>query len=159
MKNLLPFIFCLSSFCSIAQINKVMPPEANTFYSKAMANIKPQIKNIVKKNADILKGRAINTDSLSEVLIKDQFLKTATLQDIEAVGVLIMVQASKNADADLKDLVISMRKNEREKNMGDNTQSNKVESILENKSKIAENVSILMKRISGAQDVVINNLR
>ena len=136
-----------------------MPPEANTFYSKAMANIKPQIKNIVEKNADVLEGRTINTDSLSKALIKNQLLKNATPQDIEAIGVLIMVQASKNADADLKDLVINMRKNEREKNPVNNTPGNKVESILENKSKIAENVSILMKRISGAQDVVINNLR
>jgi len=132
-----------------------MPPEANTFYSKAMANIKPQIKNIVEKNAGVLKGRTINADSLSKALIKNQLLKNATPQDIEAIGVLIMVQASKNADADLKDLVINMNKNEREKNAPDN----KVESILENKSKIAENVSILMKRISGTQDVVINNLR
>lgn len=154
MKNLLPFLFCLFSFCSIAQVNTVMPPEANTFYSKAMANIKPQIKNIVEKNADVLKGRTINADSLSKALIKNQLLKNATPQDIEAIGVLIMVQASKNADADLKDLVINMNKNEREKNAPDN----KVESILENKSKIAENVSILMKRISGTQDVVINNL-
>jgi|SRR6185312_2816343 len=155
MKNLLPFLFCLFSFCSIAQVNTVMPPEANTFYSKAMANIKPQIKNIVEKNAGVLKGRTINADSLSKALIKNQLLKNATPQDIEAIGVLIMVQASKNADADLKDLVINMNKNEREKNAPDN----KVESILENKSKIAENVSILMKRISGTQDVVINNLR
>ena len=50
-----------------------MPQEANTFYSKAMANIKPQIKNIVEKNADVLKGRTINTDSLSKALIKKSF--------------------------------------------------------------------------------------
>lgn len=158
MKNLLPFVFCLFSICSIAQINTVMPTEANTFYSKAMANIKPQIKNIVEKNADVLKGKTINTDSLSKALIKNQFLKNATIQDIEAIGVLIMVQASKNADADLKELVINRRKNEREANPG-NTAPGKVESILENKSKLAENVSMLMKRISAAQDVVINNLR
>ena len=159
MKNLLPFVFCLFSICSIAQINTVMPTEANTFYSKAMANIKPQIKNIVEKNADVLKGRTINTDSLSKALIKNHFLKNATPQDIEAIGVLIMVQASRNADADLKDLVINMRKNDRDKNPRDIAPGNKVESILENKSKIAENVSIIMKRISAAQDVVINNLR
>jgi|SRR6185437_14735498 len=159
MKNLLPFIFCLISFCSIAQINAVMPPEANAFYSKAMANIKPQIKNIIEKNANGLKGRTINTDSLLKALIKNQLLINATPQDIEAIGVLIMVQTSKNADADLKDLVINMHKNERGKTQANDTPGNKVESILENKSKIAENVSILMKRISGAQDVVINSLR
>lgn len=136
-----------------------MPPEANAFYSKAMANIKPQIKNIIEKNANGLKGRTINTDSLLKALIKNQLLINATPQDIEAIGVLIMVQTSKNADADLKDLVINMHKNERGKTQANDTPGNKVESILENKSKIAENVSILMKRISGAQDVVINSLR
>lgn len=159
MKNLLPFLFCLFSFCTIAQIKTVMPPEANTFYLKAMANIKPQIKNIIEKNANGLKGKTINTDSLSKALIKNEFLKNASPQDIEAIGVLIMVQTSRNADADLKDIVINMRKNERGKNSDNSEAGNKVESILENKSRIAENVSALMKRISGTQDVVINNLR
>lgn len=131
-----------------------MPQEANTFYTKAMPTIKPQIKSIIEKNAAALKGKTINIDSLCKVLSKNPLLKNATLQDIEAIGVLVMVQATRNADEDLKDLVINKHKND----SGENT-NNKVENILENKSKMAENASELMKRISGAQDIVINNLR
>lgn len=131
-----------------------MPQEANNFYTKAMPSIKPQIKNFIEKNATALKGKTINIDSLCKALSKNQLLKNATRQDIEAIGVLIMVQATKNADEDLKSLVINKHKNDSQQNT-----NNKVESILENKSNMAENASELMKRISGAQDLVINNLR
>ena len=131
-----------------------MPQEANNFYTKAMPSIKPQIKNFIEKNATALKGKTINIDSLCKALSKNQLLKNATRQDIEAIGVLIMVQATKNADEDLKSLVINKHKNDFQQNT-----NNKVESILENKSNMAENASELMKRISGAQDLVINNLR
>lgn len=154
MKNLLPILFSFLSLGSIAQVNTVMPQEANAFYSKAMPSIKPEIKKFIEKNASALKGKRINIDSVCEVLSKNQLLKSATRQDIEAIGVLIMVQASKDADEDLKNIVINSRKND----PGQNT-DNKVEKIIENKSKMAENASELMKRISGAQDVVINNLR
>lgn len=154
MKNLLPIIFSFLSFVSIAQVNTVMPQEANTFYSKAMPSIKPEIKTFIEKNANALKGKAINIDSLCKALSKNQLLKNATRQDIEAIGVLIMVQATKNADDDLKNLVINKHKNGSEQNT-----DSKVETILENKSRMAESASELMKRISGAQDLVINNLR
>jgi hypothetical protein len=131
-----------------------MSQEANTFYSKAMPNIKPQIKNFIEKNANALKGRATNTDSLCKAIGKNQLLNNATRQDIEAISLLIMVQATKNADEDLKNLVINKHKSAPE-----NSTTNKVESILEFKSKMAENASYLMKRISGAQDLVINNLK
>jgi hypothetical protein len=154
MKNLLPIVFSFLSYGSIAQVNTVMPQEANTFYSKAMPSIKPGIKGFIEKNANALKGKAINVDSLCKILSKNQLLKNATRQDIEAIGVLIMVQATRDADEDLKNLVINKRKNDPEQSTND-----KVENIIENKSKMAENASELMKRISGAQDLVINNLR
>ncbi len=154
MKNLLPIVFSFLSYGSIAQVNTVMPQEANTFYSKAMPSIKPEIKGFIEKNANALKGKATNVDSLCKILSKNQLLKNATRQDIEAIGVLIMVQATRDADEDLKNLVINKRKNDPGQNTND-----KVENIIENKSKMAENASELMKRISGAQDLVINNLR
>lgn len=153
MKSLIPVCFCLCSLCSMAQINTIMPQEAKTFYTKAMPTIKPQIKELIEKNAVALKGKTINIDSLCKELSKSQLLKKATRQDIEAIGVLIMVQATRDADEDLKNLVINKRNNAPSDN------NNQVDSILENKSKMAENASELMKRISGAQDLVINNLK
>lgn len=140
-----------------------MPQEANTFYRKAMPTIKSGIKSIIENNAVSLKGRTVNIDSLTRSLAKAPLLKHATQQDKDAIAVLIMVQISINADTDLKNLVIHIAKNETPKNpaneTGENSSEKKVERILTNKSLIAENVSLVMKRISGAQDVVINNLR
>lgn len=104
MKNLLPFIFCGLSFGSYSQVNTVMPPEADIFYNNAIKTIKPQIKNTIEKNASNLKGRRVNTDSLARNLHLDQSLKNSTGQEIDAIVILIMVRASKNADADLKNL-------------------------------------------------------
>lgn len=140
-----------------------MPQEANAFYRKAMPTIKSGIKNIIEKNAVSLKGRLVNIDSLTRSLAKASLLKHATHQDIDAIAVLIMVQISINADADLKNLVIHIAKSDSPQNpaneTGESSSEKKVEKILTNKSLIAENVSLVMKRISGAQDIVINNLR
>jgi len=69
-----------------------------------------------------------------------------------------MIQVSKNADADLKNLVINMPKNKVANETGENAQS-KVASILANKSEIAESVSIAMKRISPTQEAFLDNLK
>jgi hypothetical protein len=163
MKNLLPFVFCFLSLCCYAQINTAMPQEANTFYKKAMPTIKAGIRRIIEKDAISLKGRTVNIDSLTKSLTKSPVLKFATKQDIEAIAVLIMVQISNNADEELKELVIHIAKTNTQINPANENDKNspekKVERILANKSMIAENVSLVMKRITGAQNVVINNLR
>ncbi len=163
MKNLLPILFCGFSLGSFSQINTVMPTEANTFYSKAMPAIKPRIKNIIEKMAITLNGRMINTDSLSTALAKEPLLNHATHQDIQAIVVLIMIQVYQNADEDLKNLVIHMSRSDEGTNTGnaagESVAEKKVQRILANKSRIAENVSLAIKRISGAQDMVINNLK
>jgi len=132
-----------------------MPPEAGSFYNKAMPSINPDIKILIEKNAVHLKSAQVDTDSLSYALKKDPLLKKMKQADLDAIAVLILVQASKNADADLKTLVINMRKNN-----GQNTQKDDATvSLLEYKSKIAEGIPLLMKKISDSQENAINNLR
>ena len=163
MKNLLLPLFSFFSFSCYAQINYVMPQEANSFYYRAMPEIKPGIKSIIEKNAGALRGRTVNVDSLTRQLDKDRILKGVTHQDIEAITVLIMVRISLDADSDLKNMVINMHNNDQEISNENKAQrkvtQDKVDRILAHKSRIAENVSMVMKRISGAQEVVINNLR
>lgn len=158
MKNLLLFLFCGFSSGSFGQVNSVMPPEAEVFYNNAMHSIKPQIVTTIEKNANNLKGKKINADSLSKSLRKTQALKNAAQPEIEAITILIMVRTSKNADADLKDIVVNLHKNNDE-NTSTNGVPNKVQTILSNKSDIAESISLLMKKISGSQGTVIDNLR
>jgi len=132
-----------------------MPPEAGSFYNKAMPSINPDIKILIEKNAVHLKSAQVDTDSLSYALKKDPLLKKMKQPDLDAIAVLILVQASKNADADLKTLVINMRKT-------NNQNTQKVDatvSLLEYKSKIAEGIPLLMKKISDSQESAINNLR
>lgn len=157
MKNLLPFIFCAISFCGFAQVHSAMPPEAIVFYNNAMRSIKPAIKDVIQKNANKLRSRNINPDSLNSELKKDPLLKGMNQKDVEAITVLIMVQASKNADSDLKNLVIKMRKTN-DSNYA-NQDFNGTETILEHKSKIAETVAVAMEKISGSQENSINNLK
>ncbi|MEO9209679.1 MAG: hypothetical protein ABI208_01200 [Ginsengibacter sp.] len=159
MKNLLLLLFCGITSGSFCQVNFTMPPEANTFYENAMRTIKSQVKNVIEKNANNLRGRKVNTDSLFKSLHKDQALKNITQGEIEAVTVLIMVRASKNADNDLKDLVVNMHKNNNENPTDNDRTQNKAQVILTNKSQIAENISLLMKKLSGSKDLAIDNLK
>jgi hypothetical protein len=141
MKNFLPFIFLGFSFSAFAQVNYTMPQEANTFYNNAMQKLKPAIKNIIEKNAQKLKGRHVNIDSLFTQLQKETALKNSSKENLQAITVLIMVQVSKNADTDLKNLVINMPKNKAGNETGENPE-NKVATIVANKSMIAESVTI-----------------
>ena len=67
-----------------------------------------------------------------------------------------MVQASKNADADLKNLVIKTR-NATDQNPDIKYQRTK--KILEQKSRITETIPVVMKRMSASQESTINNLK
>ena len=91
MKNLLPLFFLGFIFPAFAQVNSVLPAEANTFYNTAMQSIKPEIKSIIEKNANKLKGRNIDTDSLLNELHKNGLLKNDGQDDLQALIVLIMV--------------------------------------------------------------------
>lgn len=155
MKNILPLIFLFLSHYTFAQVNSVLSSEANTFYQDAMLTIKPQIKSLIEKNANKLTGHKVNVDSLLKELHKNPLLKNGNEKDLEAITVLILVQASKNADSELKDMVIHMRQS--------NSKSENYKStaafLVENKSDIAETVSFLMKEISGSPEMVMDKFK
>ena len=136
MKNLLFFAFftlLLFSKNLIAQVSKVIPPDADDFYNQSMP------------------------------LLRDITLKGISNNDIEGVIVLIMVQASKGADADLKRMVFEIsRKNDQKKESQEEInkiQNLKLQLIIDRKSDMAEEVSYAMKKISGTQQNIINNLK
>lgn len=163
MKNLLLLFLIILTYKSYAQVNSVMPAEATSFYNSAMQKIKPDLKNTIEKNANKLKGRIVNIDSLSVELHKDRFLKNSNQEDLKAIVVLIMVQISKNADADLKNMVIHMPKNpdqnENRNSSVNGRQENMIENILANKRQIAENVSSVMEKLPGLTQTLIDELK
>ena len=163
-----------------AQVPTAMPPDANTFYINAMPVIRQQVKDIVLHTANAIKHHKANADSLSQRLRTNKTLKGMSNNDIEGITVLIMVQASKDADADLKLVVLGMsRRNEQKqqattmqtvsvnnvenKNRSieeiNDMQNLKLQMIMERKSRMAEEISNVMKKISGTQQNIINNLK
>lgn len=159
MKNFLPLIFYSLSLAGYSQVNSAMPPEADLFYDYAMQTVKPEIKSTIEKNANNLKNRIIDADSLSGFLGSDQTLKSITQKGIEAIAILIMVQTYKNADADLKDIVLNMQKDSDKSLSKDNPHSAIVEIILNNKSRIAANVSVLLQKLGSSRNLVLDNLK
>lgn len=165
MKNLLFFAICLLFFSKsiFAQISKVIPPDADDFYNKSMPLLRPQVKDIVLTTAKAIENRKTNADSLSKVLSANNALKGISNNDIQGIIVLIMVQASKDADANLKRMVLEIsHKNENKKESQEEineAQNLKLQMIKDRKSDMAEEVSYVMKKIEGSQQNIINNLK
>lgn len=166
MKNLL--IFALSIFIFSkniqAQVPKAMPPDADEFYNKSISLLRPQVKKIILQTAENIKHSKINADSLSEALHKNASLKGMSNNAIEGITVLIMVQASKDADADLKKIVLEIsHRNEQNNALAKDeinaSENSKLQMIMERKSGMAEEISYVMKKLSGSQQTIIDNLK
>ncbi len=161
MKNILPLFFLFFANPIFAQVNSVMPIQANTFFENAMLAIKPDIKNIIEKNAIKLKGRKINVDSLVKELHKNEHLRLGNENDLDAITVLILVQTSKYADDDLKNLVLNLNhtNSKKETEAEKEISKNKADIILSNKSDIAQSVSNIMKKFTGSPELVMDRFR
>ena len=180
MRNLLLMALCISFSHDLRAQAAVMSPEANEFYVNAMPVMRQQLKDIILQSAISLRYRKDNADSLSQRLLINKALKGMYKNDIEGITVLIMVQASKDADTDLKLMVLGMsRRNEQKQqqsivqtvseNVVENKnksieeihdmQNAKLQLIMERKRMMAEEINTVMKKISGTQQSIINNLK
>lgn len=161
MKNILLLLFLFFSLRVFSQVNAVLPSEAKTFYDNAMVRLKPEVKNLIEKNANKLAGHKINVDSLVKDLQKSPLLKGGNENDLEAITVLILVQASKNADNNLKELVIHKKRSDGETENQEEREKEKIYTslLVENKSDIALAVSFIMKKLSGSQEMVMDKFK
>ncbi|MEO6288604.1 MAG: hypothetical protein ABIO76_01715 [Ginsengibacter sp.] len=163
MRNFLLFLCIVISNKIIAQVPMVMPPEADAFYEKAMPIIKPQLKKVIAKAANSLKNRHANADSLFIALHSNSVLKGMSDKDMQGLTTLIMVQASKNADEDIKKMVLGMRnKDDAEFASNENSNNSKqliLQMIVQRKSQMAEEISFVMKKIYNEEDTIINSLK
>lgn len=154
MKNLLPLIFCILFLPTYSQVNNSMPAEAHLFYQKAMEVLQPEIRTKVESIAKKLKGKSVNTDSLSMEIKKDMVFKKQKSLKAEAITILILVQASKNADADLKEMVINMA-NEK----GSSPQAfDKTKPLLEYKSALAKNLDETLVKMNSSPRKLLEGL-
>ena len=180
MKKLLLLAFCITILKNLtAQVPTAMPPDANAFYSSAMSAIRQQVKDIVLRSANAMKNHKANADSLSQKLRTNKTLKGMSYNDIDGITVLILVQASNDADADLKLVVLGMSRREQKQQQStamqtsvnsdenknrsieeiNDIQNLKLQTIVERKRRMAEEINDVMKKISGTQQNIINNLK
>lgn len=154
MKNLLPIFFCVFFLPTYSQVNNSMPTEANLFYQKAMDVLSPEIKNKVQSVAKKLKGRIVDADSLSMEIKKDIVFKKHNSLKAEAITILILVQASKNADTDLKEMVVSMA-NEKNTSL---QAFDKTKPLLQYKSALAKNLDETLVKMNNSPGKLLEGL-
>lgn len=162
MKKILLLLCIVFSLQTKSQVHSAMPPEANEFFDKAMSLINPSVKNLITQSAMTLKNRHANADSLFKVLRKNHLLKKMNDGNIAGITILIIVQASKDADEDLKKIVLSMKNDAQQVSNNDETNDKKqlaLQLILNRKSNMAEEISLVLKRILQDKEVIINSLK
>ena len=99
-------VFCIAllsfSIKMFAQNITTVTPQEQAFYDKAMPAIKKEYKNLVLQTAGQLKGRNINSDSLIRMMKGNKILGDLNDGDIEGLVFLVLMEASKSAQDDLK---------------------------------------------------------
>lgn len=153
MKYSILITFCLWTFCSFGQLNSSMPPEASIFYNKAIDNISLEIKKVVLVNSLKIKDRKIEVEQLLLELNKEPRLRKLKKADLDWIAILIMVQASRNTDDELKRKVVELRKNPGQEGMDE------IKSLSEFKSFLANNTTQLLERTTISQENALNNLK
>ncbi len=166
MKKILLSLCIVLSLQAKSQVHSAMPPEANDFFDKAMPLINPSVKNLITQAAITLKSRRANADSLFKALRSNHLLKTMNDENIAGITTLVIVQASKDADEDLKKMVLSMKND----NAGEQATNSNHEAIndkkqlalqliLNRKSNMAEEISLVLKKIPQDKENIINSLK
>ncbi|MDQ6762591.1 MAG: hypothetical protein M3015_08190 [Bacteroidota bacterium] len=165
MKKILLSLCIVLSLQAKSQVHSAMPPEANEFFDKAMPLINPSVKNLITQSAITLKNRHTNADSLFSALRSNRLLKAMNDENIAGITTLVMVQASKNADEDLKKMVLSMKNDNAAAQAGNNHEEANdkkqlaLQLILNRKSNMAEEISLVLKKIPQDKDNIINSLK
>lgn len=153
MKYLILLAFCLCTFYSFGQVNSSMPPEASIFYNKAIDIINPEIKKVVLVNSLKIKDKKIENEHLLLELNKEPRLRKFKKADLDWIAILILVQASKNTDDELKKKVVEMRKNPGQEVMDE------IKHLSEFKSFLANNTNQLLETTTISQENALNNLK
>ncbi len=153
MKYSILLTFCMWTLCSFGQVNGSMLPEASIFYNKAIDIISPEIKKVVLVNSLIVRERKLETEQLLLELHQEPRLRKFKKPDLEWIAILVLVQASKNADDELKKKVVELRKNPGEE------ATEEIKRLSEFKSFLATNTTQLLGSTTISQENALNNLK
>lgn len=153
MKYSILITFCLWTFYSFGQLNSSMPPEASIFYTKAMEIISPEIRHLVRANSLKIKDKKTNLKQLLSELTKEPRLRKLKKADLDWIAILVMVQASKNVDEELKNKVVELRKESSQEGIDE------IKRLSEFKSFLADNTTQLLENTTISQENALNNLK
>lgn len=153
MKYFIFITLCFWSVHSSGQLNSSMPPEATIFYNKAINIISLEIRNLVLIHSQKIRSKKTDANQLSSELNKEPRLRKLKKADLDWIAILIMVQASKNTDDELKMKVVELRKSPGENGMDE------IKRLLEFKSFLALNATQLLENTTISQENALNNLK
>lgn len=153
MKYFILITFCLWSVHSSGQLNSSMPPEATIFYNKAINIISLEIRTLVLTNSQNIKRNKTDANQLLSELKKEPRLRKLKKAEIDWIAILIMVQASKNTDDEIKMKVLELRKNPGEEGIDE------INRLSEFKSFLALNTTQLLDNTTISQETALNNLK
>jgi hypothetical protein len=118
MKLILYTLLLLGPLQSRAQELFSVPADAEAFYKKAMPAINVKYRQLVQQIATQLKGKDIIADSIATTLRNSGNIIKLGNADIDALVVLVMMEASKDSQEELKSVMMEMkRKNAEKKNV------------------------------------------
>ena len=154
MMKLLLIALMLISNSSWAQVNNILSPDAKSFYAKAMPTVKPGVKDLVEKMGMYFSNHTIDVDSLLSQLKNKKPLQKLTSHELKGIIVLIMVQASENADRRIKQLVTHTTNDNGESDTAEQTNI-----IIQNKSRMAADANMVMNNISSNKEEILRSLK
>jgi len=110
MKILLSFLFCSLLFIPFTATAQNEPsPEAEAFYKKAMAEINAKHVRWIKSTASEANQKSLTDEEIHARASSYGLLGGMNGQDIQAIAFLVLMQASKSAQEDLKAIMAKVK--------------------------------------------------
>jgi hypothetical protein len=110
MKILLSFLFCSLLFIPFTATAQNEPsPEAEAFYKKAMAEINAKHVRWIKSTASEANQKSLTDEEIQARASSYGMLGGMNGQDIQAIAFLVLMQASKSAQEDLKAIMAKVK--------------------------------------------------
>jgi len=110
MKILLSFLFCSLLFIPFTVTAQNEPsPEAEAFYKKAMAEINAKHVRWIKSTASEANQKSLTDEEIQARASSYGMLGGMNGQDIQAIAFLVLMQASKSAQEDLKAIMAKVK--------------------------------------------------
>lgn len=131
-----------------------MPPEAGNFYENALQKIKPEMVSFIQKKSLQLSNRNVDADSLLQALRTEPTLKYARGNGAKTITLLVLIECANKTDAKLKKIVMHGSKQN-----PDDLNSDTTKPLLQQKSNIAGQVSVLLKELGGDTTANLKDLQ